>query len=125
HAWHAVATALGMQAALSRLNVKWVAEGRPPLAMGVAINTGEAFVGNIGSARKKKYSVLGDTVNTVARIEALNRDLGTEILISAGTLAAVTDRVQVHDRGGVKVKGKTQAVAIFELAQSQRQRTER
>ncbi len=120
HARHAVDTALGMQAALSRLNVKWAAEGRPPLAMGVAINTGEAFVGNMGSARKKKYSVLGDTVNTVARIEALNRDLGTEILISAGTLAMVKDRVHVRDRGEVKVKGKTQPVAIFELRQDAR-----
>jgi adenylate cyclase len=117
HAWHAVDTALGMQAALGRLNAKWAAEGRPPLAIGVAINTGEAFVGNMGSARKKKYSVLGDTVNTVARIEALNRDLGTEILISAGTLAMVKDRVQVRDRGEVKVKGKAQPVAIFELLQ--------
>lgn len=115
HAWHAVETAVGMQAALRRLNEKWAAEGRPPLAMGVAINTGEAFVGNMGSARKKKYSVLGDTVNTVARIEGLNRDLGTGILISAGTLALVKGRVQVRDRGEVKVKGKARAVAIFEL----------
>ena len=118
HAWHAVDTALGMQAALSRLNATWAAAGRPPLAMGVAINTGEAFVGNLGSARKKKYSVLGDTVNAVARIEALNRDLGTEILITAGTLGMVKDRVQVRDRGEVTVKGKTQPVAIFELQQS-------
>ena len=115
HAWHAVETALGMQAALRRLNEKWAAGGRAQLAMGVAINTGEAFVGNMGSARKKKYSVLGDTVNTVARIESLNRDLGTEILISAGTLAMVKDRVEVRDRGEVKVKGKTQPVAIVEL----------
>jgi len=110
-----VETALGMQAALRRLNENWAAEGRPQLAMGVAINTGLAFVGNMGSARKKKYSVLGDTVNTVARIESLNRELGTEILISAGTLAVVKDRVEVRDRGEVKVKGKTQPVAISEL----------
>jgi adenylate cyclase len=115
HAWHAVQTALGMQRALERLNAKWAAEGRPPLAIGVAINTGEAFVGNMGSARKKKYSVLGDTVNTVSRIEGLNRELGTGILISAGTLAMVKERVQVRDRGEVKVKGKAQPVAIYEL----------
>src|SRR5262249_36507174 len=115
HAWHAVQTALGMQEGLARLNEKWAKEGRPPLAMGVAVNTGEAFVGNMGSARKKKYSVLGDTVNTVSRIEGLNRDLGTGILISSGTLAIVKDRVRVQDRGEVKLKGKTQAVAIWEL----------
>lgn len=115
HAWHAVETALGMQAALRRLNERWTAEGRPPLAVGVAVNTGEVFVGNMGSPRKKKYSVLGDTVNSVARMEALNRDLGTDILIGAGTLAMVKRRVRVRDRGEVRVKGKAQAVAIFEL----------
>jgi len=115
HAWHAVETALGMQAALARLNAQWLAAGRPPLAMGVAVNTGEVFAGTMGSPRKKKYSVLGDTVNSVARMEGLNRDLGTEILISAGTLAMVKDRVRVRDRGEVKVKGKALTLAIFEL----------
>jgi adenylate cyclase len=115
HGGHAVAAALGMQAALRRLNATWAAAARPTLAMGVAVNTGEAFVGNMGSARKKKYSVLGDTVNTVARIEGRNRELGTEILISAGTLATVQGRVLVRDRGEVMLKGKAQPVAIFEL----------
>jgi class 3 adenylate cyclase len=115
HAWHAVETALGMQAALARLDEGWLAAGRPALAMGVAVNTGEAFVGNMGSARRKKYSVLGDTVNSTARMEGLNRELGTAILISAGTLVMVKDRVHVRDRGEVRVKGKAQPVAIFEL----------
>ena len=107
--------ARGMQAALARLNAGWAATGRPTLAMGVAINTGPAFVGNMGSARRKKYSVLGDTVNTVARIEALNRDLGTSILVSAATLARVKDRVDARDRGRVSLKGKAEPVAIYEL----------
>jgi adenylate cyclase len=117
HAWHAVQTALAMQDALAALNRRWAeADGRhQPLAMGVAVNTGEAFVGNIGSPKKKKYSVLGDTVNTVSRIEGLNRDLGTGILISGGTLAAVEARVTVRDRGRVTVKGRVQAVEIHEL----------
>ncbi len=115
HAWHAVKTALDMQAALQRLNQKWQAEGRPPLAMGVAAHTGEVFAGNVGSPRKKKYAVLGDTVNTVARIEGLNRELGTAILISTATLAAVKGRVVVRDRGSVTVKGRTQPVELFEL----------
>jgi len=115
HAWHAVQTALDMRAALRGLNARWAAEDRPPLAMGIAINTGEVFAGNIGSARKMKYAVMGDTVNIVARIEALNRDLGTEILIGGSTLGAVGDRVRALDRGEVMVKGRSQAVAIFEL----------
>ena len=115
HAWHAVRTALSMREALRRLNERWTAQDRPSLAMGVAVNTGEVFAGNIGSARKMKYAVMGDTVNTVARIEALNRDLGTEILIGATTLAAVGDRIRSRDRGEITVKGRVQTVAIFEL----------
>ena len=115
HAWHAVSTALAMQDALVRLNRGWEARGAVTLAMGVAVNTGEVFAGNMGSPRKKKYTVMGDPVNTVARMEGLNRDLGTSILISAPTLAAVKGRVTVRDRGSVTVKGKTQAVEIFEL----------
>jgi len=115
HAWHAVSTALAMQDALAELNARWQARGAVTLAIGVAVNTGDVFAGNLGSPRRKKYTVMGDPVNTVARMEGLNRDLGTTILISGATLAAVKDRVIVRDRGSVAVKGKTQAVDIFEL----------
>jgi len=115
HAWHAVETALDMQRALAELNRVWAARGAPTLAMGVAINTGEVFAGTMGSPKKKKYSVLGDTVNTVARIEAMNRELGTEILVSSATLAAVKGRVRVRERGAVNVKGKAEPVELFEL----------
>ncbi len=115
HAWHAVATALEMQAALAGLNRRWQAQGRGPLAMGVAVHTGEVFAGYLGSPRRKKYAVLGDTVNTVARLEGLNRELSTAILISGATLAAVKDRVEVRDRGSLTVKGRVQPVEVFEL----------
>lgn len=115
HAWHAVQSAYGMQQALGRLNERWQKRGAVTLAMGVAVNTGQVFAGNMGSPRKKKYSVLGDTVNTVARMEGLNRDLGTGILISAETLARVSDRVIVRARGNVMVKGKSQPVELYEL----------
>ncbi len=115
HAWHAVTTALEMHQALRRLNQRWEAGGGSPLAMGVAVNSGEVFAGNLGSPRRKKYTVLGDTVNTVARVEGLNRELATAILISGATLAAVKDRVVVRERGAVPVKGRAQPVEVFEL----------
>jgi adenylate cyclase len=115
HAWHATHTALGMQAALDQLNERWVKAGRQPLSMGIAVNTGSVFAGNVGSPKKKKYAVMGDPVNTVSRMEGQNRELGTSILISASTLAAVDGRVAVRDRGAVKVKGKAEPVALFEL----------
>lgn len=116
HAWHAIATALEMQAALGRLNRQWEDQRRPPLAMGVAVHTGEVFAGNVGSPRRKKYAVMGDTVNTASRLEGLNRDLSTAILISGATLARVKERVRVHGRGSISVKGRQQPVEVFELA---------
>ncbi len=83
--------------------------------MGIAVNTGDVFAGTVGSPRKKKYAVIGDPVNTVARIEGLNRELSTAILISGATLAAVKDRVVVKDRGSVPVKGRAQPVELYEL----------
>ncbi len=115
HTWHAVQTALGMHAAVGRLNRDWEAAGRAQLAMGAAVHTGEVFAGTLGAPRKKKYAVLGDPVNTTARIEGLNRDFGTGILISGATLAAVKGRVRVRDRGTVTVKGRQQPVELFEL----------
>jgi adenylate cyclase len=115
HCWHAAHTAVAMHAALAELNRRWEGQGRGPLAMGIAVHTGEAFAGTLGAPRKKKYAVLGDTVNTTARIEGLNRDLGTGILISGAVLAILKDRVVVRDRGSVSVKGRRQPVEIYEL----------
>jgi adenylate cyclase len=115
HCWHAARTAVAMQGALEALNRRWEADGRGPLAMGIAVHTGEAFAGTLGAPRKKKYAVLGDTVNTASRMEGLNRDLGTGILISGAALAVLKDRVVVRDRGSVPVKGRRQPVEIYEL----------
>jgi len=115
HCWHAAHTAVAMHAALEDLNRRWEAVGRGPLAMGIAVHTGEAFAGTLGAPQKKKYAVLGDTVNTTSRIEGLNRDLGTGILISGAVLAVLKDRVVVRDRGSVTVKGRRQPVEIYEL----------
>jgi len=115
HCWHAARSAVGMQAALESLNRAWEADGRGPLAMGVAVHTGPVFAGTLGAPRKKKYAVLGDTVNLTSRMEGLNRDLGTGILISGAALAVLRDRVVVRDRGRVAVKGRREPVDIHEL----------
>jgi adenylate cyclase len=115
HCWHAARTGVAMQGALEALNRRWEADGRGPLTMGIAVHTGEAFAGTLGAPRKKKYAVLGDTVNTASRMEGLNRDFGTGILISAAALAVLKDRMVVRDRGSVSVKGRRQPVEIYEL----------
>ena len=115
HAWHAVSAAEEMRRALEGLNVRWRAEGRPELALGAAVHTGEVFAGYLGAPRKKKYGALGDTVNTTSRVEGLNKELGTTILMTAETAAAVAGRVSVRDRGAVRVKGREAPVQVFEL----------
>ena len=88
--------------------------------MGVAVHTGEVFAGAVGSPRQRKYAVAGDPVNTVARLEELNRDLGTEIVMSGDALALVRDRVDVHPRGSFAVRGRSHTVDVFELLGVQR-----
>src|SRR5260370_3325419 len=115
HCWHAARTAVGMHAALAALNHRWEAEGRGPLALGIAVHTGPALAGTLGAPRKKKDAVLGDTVNLTSRMEGLNRDLRTGILISGAVLAVLRDRTVVRDRGSVAVEGRSEAGEVPEL----------
>jgi adenylate cyclase len=115
HADHAVATALEMSATLDALNTHWTAEGRPTLDIGIGINTGEMIAGNIGSEAIMSYTVIGDAVNLGARLESLNKEHGTRILISESTRAALTRPVATRAIGEVTVKGRTRPVLVYEV----------
>jgi adenylate cyclase len=113
HAGNAVASALGMERALDTLNARWAMAGLPPLRMGIGIHSGTVFAGNVGGRARMKYTVIGDTVNVAARVEGLNKDLGTTILITEETRARVGSRVAAEDRGEVTVKGRTRPVRVY------------
>jgi class 3 adenylate cyclase len=115
HAWHAAVSALEMQAAIRRLRGRWARAGTTGLELGVAVHSGAAFAGPVGGPKQMKYAVVGDPVNTVARLEELNRTLGTEIVMSGDTLARVFDRVTVLARGSFPVRGRCNHVEVFEL----------
>jgi adenylate cyclase len=115
HAEHAVQTALAMSRELDALNVEWSAAGRPLLDIGIGISTGEMVAGNIGSSAIMSYTVIGDTVNLGARLESLNKDYGTRIIISEATRDALKGRYDIRPLGEVVVKGKSRPVAIFEV----------
>ena len=115
HAEHAVATAVSMVRELGELNRKWAGEGRPQLDIGVGVNSGDMIAGNIGSSRIMSYTVIGDNVNLGSRLESLNKDYRTRIIISDATRSLLRGSHEVRALGDVVVKGKTRPVAIFEI----------
>jgi len=115
HADHAVQTALAMVKELEQLNRLWAIEGRAALDIGIGINTGEMIAGNIGSDTIMSYTVIGDNVNLGARLESLNKDFGTRILISEATRRQLKGTYDLRPLGAVTVKGKTKAVQVFEV----------
>ena len=120
HAWHAAISALEIQVAIRQLGDRWEREFGISFVLGVAVHTGEVYAGTVGSPRQSKYAVVGDPVNTVARLEELNRDLGTEIVMSGEALALVRERVDVLPRGLFPVRGRSNMVEVFELLGIQR-----
>jgi adenylate cyclase len=115
HAWHAVVSAIEMQAALRYLEPRSRLNGYIRPALGVAVHSGEAFVGTVGSPRRSKYAAVGDTVNVASRLEQLNRALGTSIVMSGQTIALLRNRVEVRRRGWFRVRGRHRAIELFEL----------
>ena len=113
----ALAAALGMRTALAALNAEFAAEGRPPLAFGIGLNTARVIAGNIGSHRRLNYSVIGDGVNIAARLQALTRDPthGADIILSTATLQAAGQIWSTRPLGTVVVKGRTGTLAIHAL----------
>jgi len=115
HAEHAVVAAIDMVSELGELNRKWAAEGRAQLDIGIGVNSGEMIAGNIGSSSIMSYTVIGDNVNLGARLESLNKDYRSRIIISDATRSRLRGHYDLRPLGDVVVKGKTRPVAIFEV----------
>jgi adenylate cyclase len=124
HARHAIACALAMQERLQGLNQEWAARDRaakvekptlPPLSIGFGINTGEVVAGMIGSKRKMEYTVIGDTVNVASRLESMNKELGTTILITDQVRQASGDTFEFKSMGILPIRGKSETVGVFSV----------
>ena len=118
HADHAVAAAKEMVSKLDHLNAEWARTGRPTLEIGIGINSGEMIAGNIGATTIMSYTVIGDAVNLGSRIESLNRDYSTRILISQATKDRLTTPIETRLIGEVAVKGREQRVVVHEVLAS-------
>jgi adenylate cyclase len=120
HADHACDSALAMVAALDRINRELAAEAAAenrafhPIQVGIALNTGECVVGNMGSDERFAYTAMGDAVNLAARLEGQGKTYGVPIILGEATRAAAPSWAALElDR--ITVKGKAEAVSIYTL----------
>ena len=114
HPLAACRAALEARRALATINTRYAALG-VTLEVRIGLNTGEMIVGNLGSARKKNYTVIGDAVNLASRLEGANKEFGTSILLGETTARAVAGRMATRPLTRLRVKGKRVAVEVHEL----------
>ena len=115
HAKNAVLCAEEILLEVKKLNYKWKISNKPEIRIGVAINTGYVFIGNIGSKDRMEFTVIGDSVNIASRIESLNRVYNTSFLISSSTYEKVKDIVNTIKIRDVSIKGRISSVTIHEV----------
>lgn len=116
HADHAVAAALEMQARLESWNAGRQQRGERTLRHGIGIHSGTVVAGNIGSSERMAYALVGDAVNVASRLEALNKQFGTQVLVSGSTRALLQHSPALTPMPTLRVKGRTAEVEVFALA---------
>jgi adenylate cyclase len=116
HAAKCCAAAVAMLSKLSDMQKDWRQRGFPELDIGIGINTGVASVGNMGSTLRYGYTAMGDSVNLASRLEGLNKEYGTRIVISESTRREIqNDDLIFRELDLIRVKGKQQPVTIYEV----------
>lgn len=115
HAWKAVQAALEMRCRLEEFNQRRIIQKQPIIHIGIGISSGEVVSGNIGSHKRMDYTVIGDGVNLSSRLEAVTKEYGCDIVLSEFTYQLCSERIWVRQLDKIRVKGKHQAVNIYEL----------
>jgi adenylate cyclase len=113
HAEHALKAAIAMQQQLKDIAPDFIKRGWPKLEIGIGLNCGPMNVGDMGSAFRRAYTVMGDAVNLASRLESLTKEYGVGILVSENIVAAVPGMVY-RELDRVRVKGKLEPITIYE-----------
>ena len=115
HARRAVASAIEMQSALTGLQEQWRSRGQKAFDIGIGINTGEMVVGDVGGQRLTNFTVYGLQVNIAARVEGLNKELGSRILVTRATYSHMAEEVEARGPLLMPIKGIEDSVEVFEI----------
>ena len=115
HAEHAVRAAQEMRRRLAVWNAARARSGQPPLRNGIGIHTGIVLAGNIGSADRLSYALVGDAVNLASRLQSLTKELNADVLVSGTTRSQIDGELPLTPLPAVKVKGRTAEVEVYAL----------
>ena len=106
---------IDIQARMEELRQQWRQRGKPELKVRIGLFSGPAVVGNMGSRNRMDYTMMGDTVNTAARLEGVNKKYGTYTMIGDATYQAAAASIAVRKLDAVKVIGKGKPIVIYEV----------
>ena len=113
HAARAATAALAIQKRVERANLEWERQGMPALHTRVGLASGEVVIGTVGGSARKTFTAIGEAVNLAARLEALNKPLGTRILLDEATAEQLPAELPVRDLGEHAIKGFSRPVRVF------------
>ncbi len=114
-AQNAAQAALAMLERMEALQLERLAEGKRPVKVRIGLSSGTALVGEIGAPQFRQWTVIGDVVNTASRLEALNKQFHTDILISESTYQLIRPWAEVHALGAVTLKGRREPLDCYAL----------
>ena len=123
HALRACHASIDMNKALVALRSRFIEDGWPEIRVRMGVNTGRMVVGNMGSAHRTNYTMMGDAVNLAARLEGANKAYGSDIMISENTYRMVSGNVDVRELDTIRVVGKSEAVTVYQLLERKNQTT--
>jgi len=115
HAIRAARAALQMMEKLRTMQVEWEQRGLPKIDIGIGLSTGKLTCGNMGSHLRFDYTVMGDSVNLGSRLEGMNKEYGTHIIVPKYTYEEVKNEFVLRQLDFIKVKGKNVPITIYEL----------